>query len=184
MFRWGASGRNYLNLPVLLSLASVPHLPRANFCAQARWFRDFPPVSRLRLACFALLLACFACFVAGLFLCTGAVVSGRSASFLPSPGLLLACVCFALVCSLLAYFLHRRGVLCAPRLLPACFWLALGLLCLPCVWPPFGRFVAQARWFLHVWSAPSGLLLARFVWPMLSGSGLLCPGRGHKIVNV
>ena len=172
------------NLPNLFTFFRLfPTFPRANFSAQARWFWDFPSVSRLRLACFRLLLACFAWFVAGLFLCTGAVVSGLSACFLPSPGLLLACFCFALACLLLAFFVHRRSVLCTSRLLLARFLLALGLLCLACVLPPLGRFSAQARWFVHVWPALSGLLLARFVWPLLSGSGLLCPGRGQKIVH-
>ena len=69
-------------------------------------------------------------------------------------------------------------------LLASCLlWLASGLLCLACVLPPFGRFAAQVWWFVHVWPALSGLLLARLVWPVLSGSGLLCPGRGQKIVH-
>ena len=69
-------------------------------------------------------------------------------------------------------------------LLASCLlWLASGLLCLACVLLPFGRFAAQALWFLHVWPALSGLLLARSVGFVLSGSGLLCPGRGQKIVH-
>ena len=164
-------------------MAFVAHLPRANFCAQAKRFRDFPPVSCLLLACLRLLLACFVWHVAALFLCTGAVFWPVS----PVSGLLLACFWFASALLWLACFLpifvHRRSVLCTSRLLLDRFLLALGLLCLACVLPPCGRFSAQARWFVHVWLALSGLLLARFVWPLLSRSGLLCPGRGQKIVN-
>ena len=63
-------------------------------------------------------------------------------------------------------------------------WLAPGLLCMACVLLPFGRFAAQALWFQHVWPALSGLLLARSGGFVLSGSGLLSPGRGQKIAHV
>ena len=145
------------------------------FCSQARWFRDCPHVSCLRLACFALLLACFACFVAGLF-CAKApwfrdfppVYCLRLACSWPASDLLWF-ACFWLM------FVHRRGVLCASRLLPACFWLALGLLCLQCARPPVGRFLHRRGGF-----CTSGLVCLACCWPALSGIcclGLACCAR-------
>ena len=164
--------------------AFVVHFPDSYFCAQARRFRDFPSASCLFLACLRLLLACFVGHVAARFLCTSAAFSGLSACFLPDyclPSFASALLWFACFRPI---FVHMRGVLCTYRLLLARFLLALCLLCLACPWPALGNFPAQARCFVHVWPALSGLLLARFVWPMLSGSGVLCPGRGHNIVIV
>ena len=80
---------------------------------------------------------------------------------------------------------HENIMCLACFLLAFCLlWLAPGLLCMACVLLPSGRFAAQAWCFLHVCPALSGLLLARSVGPVLSGSGLLCPGRGQHIVNV
>ena len=69
----------------------------------------------------------------------------------------------------------------APGLLLSGSWLALSALRLASFWPFFS---AQAQWFLHVWLGFQMLILARFVWALLSGSGLLCPGRGQNIAHV
>ena len=165
------------------SLTLLFHLPRANLCAiyQVNWAIE--ATVRPVLACLRLLLACFVWHVAALFLWTGATFSGLSACFLPVSCLPLFASALLWFACFRPIFWHWRGVLCTYRLLLARFLLALCLICLACAWPAFGNFPPQARCFVHVWLALSGLLLARFVWPLLSGSGLLCPGRGQKIVH-
>ena len=141
---------------------------------------------RLFLACFWPALVCFWLVAPAMTL--ACFVHDRSGfASVACSDIIVACFWFASTMLWLAcfwsVFAHRRGVVCTYRLLLAWFLLALCLLCLACALPAFGNFPAPAQCFLHVWPALSGLLLARFVWPVLSGSGLLCPGRGHKIVN-
>ena len=70
-------------------------------------------------------------------------------------------------------------------------FLACVLLALACSWPALYGVRLASFWpfcytgvvFLHVCPALSGLLLARSVGSVLSGSGLLCPGRGQNIVH-
>ena len=159
------------------------YLPRANFCLiyQVNWAIE--ATVRPVLACLCLLLACFVLHVAALILWTDAAFSGLSACFLPVSCLPLFASALLWFACFRSIFCDRRGVLCTYRLLLAQFLLALCLLCLARAWPAFGNFPPQARCFVHVWLALSGLLLARLVGPVLSGSGLLCPGRCQKIVH-